>query len=180
MVRAFQPAHAMKILTPDNDRIRPVFKSEAPCEAAAGRAVLNVPPSVIDNPRTVLYIEDNCANALLLQGVLSYRPSIRLLAAQNGREGLSLAQEHAPDLILLDFHLPDMHGDQVLSCLHHHPRTAHSAVVMISVDAIGGEIDRLMELGASAYITKPYDVGHLLDVLDNALSVGAPNAVPEF
>jgi CheY-like chemotaxis protein len=132
---------------------------------------------MIDNLRTVLYIEDNCANALLLQRVLSYRPSIRLLAAQNGREGLSLAQEHAPDLILLDLHLPDMHGDQVLSCLHHHPRTAQSPVVMISVGAIGGEIDRLMELGACAYITKPFDVAHLLYVVDHALSVSALNAV---
>lgn len=51
---------------------------------------------------------------------------------------------------------------------------------MISVDAIGGEVDRLMEPGASAYITKPFDVAHLLEVLDTALSAGAPNAMLEL
>ncbi|MBA2744276.1 MAG: response regulator, partial [Chthoniobacterales bacterium] len=102
------------------------------------------------NGKAVLYIDDNPANLLLLQRIIAERPKIRFLSTSSGRQGVALAQEHVPDLILLDLHLPDMHGDQVLSCLRHHPRTAKIPVVMISADAIGGEIDRLMELGACA------------------------------
>ncbi len=122
------------------------------------------------NGKAVLYIDDNPANLLLLQRIIAERPKIRFLSTSLGREGVALPQEHVPDLILLDLHLPDMHGDQVLSCLRHHPRTAKIPVVMISADAIGGEIDRLMELGACAYINKPFEVIHFLDILEDALA----------
>jgi CheY-like chemotaxis protein len=135
--------------------------------------------AALSGRKTILYIEDNQANALLMQRVLTFRPSVRLLATGLGRKGLLLAQEHEPDLILLDVNLPDMHGDQVLSCLHHHPRTSKIPVVMISADAIGGEIDRLMELGASTYLTKPFEVQYLLAVLDDLLAGATPSAIAQ-
>ena len=74
--------------------------------------------------------------------------------------GLELARQHQPDLVLLDLHLPDMNGDQVLIWLRSEPRTADIPVVLISADAIGSEIERLKQLGARAYITKPFQVQH--------------------
>lgn len=128
--------------------------------------------------QTLLYIEDNAANLKLVQRIIAQRPAIRMIAAQQGSLGLEMARQHQPDLILLDLHLPDMNGDQVLVWLRSEPRTAHIPVIMISADAIGGEIERLKELGASAYITKPFEVPKLLQALDDTLARQATTAIP--
>jgi anti-sigma regulatory factor (Ser/Thr protein kinase) len=64
--------------------------------------------------RTILYIEDNLANMRLIELILEQRPGIKLLTAMQGQLGLELAREHQPDLILLDLHLPDISGYDVL------------------------------------------------------------------
>ncbi len=62
----------------------------------------------------MLYIEDNLSNLRLVERILERRPAVRLLSAMQGRLGLDLARQHRPDLILLDLHLPDISGEQVL------------------------------------------------------------------
>ncbi|HVF10045.1 MAG TPA: PAS domain S-box protein, partial [Abditibacteriaceae bacterium] len=75
------------------------------------------------HPSTVLYIEDNLANLSLIETILTDRPEITLLSALQGRLGLELAWQHHPDLILLDLHLPDLGGDEVLARLKKNSRT---------------------------------------------------------
>jgi PAS domain S-box-containing protein len=115
---------------------------------------------------TVLYIEDNMSNLRLVERVLSRRPGVRLISAMRPELGLELAAEHHPDLVLLDLHLPDLPGQEVLRRLQANPRTAGIPVVILSADARAGLIQRLLEQGARAFLTKPLDVRELLGLLD--------------
>ena len=119
---------------------------------------------------TVLYIEDNLSNLRLIEQVLSRRPHATLLSAMQGRLGLDLAREHRPDLILLDLHLPDLSGEEVLRQLLAEPRTRDIPVVVLSADATPGQVERLLAVGARAYLTKPLDVPKFLALVDQRVS----------
>ncbi|HEY2789467.1 MAG TPA: ATP-binding protein [Gaiellales bacterium] len=116
--------------------------------------------------RRVLYVEDVVANVTLVGEILARRPSVRLLPAMLGRMGVELAQEHLPHLILLDLHLPDMSGVDVLAALRREASTRDIPVVVLTADATRSELDRLQRLGARAYLTKPIGVRRLLEVVD--------------
>lgn len=122
---------------------------------------------------TLLYIEDNLPNLALIETILLERPGVRLLSALQGQMGLDLAWEHHPDLILLDLHLPDLNGEEVLRRLAADRRTRDTPVVVVSADATRGTIERLSRAGAAAYLTKPLDVGEFLTTLDRFLRVHA-------
>jgi CheY-like chemotaxis protein len=118
----------------------------------------------------VLYIEDNVSNLRLVEQVLGRRPQTTLLSAMQGQLGLDLAREHRPDLILLDLHLPDVPGDEVLRRLREEPQTRGIPVVILSADATPGQVERLLAAGAQAYLTKPLDVRQLLALVDQRMS----------
>jgi PAS domain S-box-containing protein len=115
---------------------------------------------------TVLYIEDNLSNLKLVERVLGRRPAVTLISAMRPHLGLDLASQHHPDLILLDLHLPDMPGEEVLRRLRANSKTAEIPVVVLSADARPGLIQRLLDQGARAFLTKPLDVKELLELLD--------------
>jgi CheY-like chemotaxis protein len=117
----------------------------------------------------VLYVEDNLSNVKLIENLLTHRPAVRLITAMQGELGLDLARRHLPHLILLDLHLPDIPGDEVLRRLREAPETRYIPVVVISADATPGQIDHLLSAGAWVYLTKPLDVKRFLSVLDAAL-----------
>jgi PAS domain S-box-containing protein len=119
---------------------------------------------------TLLYVEDNLANLSLVETILLPRPEWRVLPALQGRMGLELAVQHAPDVILLDLHLPDMHGRDVLRQLRADPRTAEIPVVVISADATPKTIDTLAADGVEAFLTKPLDVRAFLATVDRLLA----------
>jgi PAS domain S-box-containing protein len=127
--------------------------------------------TVTANRHKVLHIEDNLSNVKLVERILAQRADVEVVAAMHGRLGLELAREHHPILILLDLHLPDMDGDQVLQRLRDDPITASIPVVMVSADATPGQVQRLLAAGATAYLTKPIDVRDLLHILDQALDL---------
>lgn len=126
-------------------------------------------PAPAPHRRVVLHVEDNLSNLTLVERVLAQRADIEVIAAMQGRLGLELAREHQPVLVLLDLHLPDVDGEQVLHRLRDDPATASIPVVIVSADATSGQIRRLLAAGASAYITKPIDVRELLKHLDDAI-----------
>jgi CheY-like chemotaxis protein len=123
---------------------------------------------------TVLYIEDNLSNLQLVERILSRRPGVRLISAMRPQLGLELAAEHNPDLILLDLHLPDMPGQEVLRRLRAEPRTAQVPVVILSADARPSLINELLAQGVRAFLTKPLDVKELLELLNTIASEGDP------
>src|SRR5205809_2206959 len=101
-----------------------------------------VDPAPPDARMVVLYIEDNLSNLRLIEQVLGRRPRTTLLSAMQGRLGLDLAREHRPDLILLDLHLPDLPGQEVLRRLLDEPRTREIPVIILSADASPGQGER--------------------------------------
>ena len=117
----------------------------------------------------LLYIEDNVANVKLIEHILEHRPGITLNAAGQGRLGLELARHHRPDIILLDLHLPDMPGEEVLEALRNHPLTEQIPVIILTADAGSEHADRLRELGVTAYLTKPVEVSSFLAALDGLI-----------
>ncbi len=124
----------------------------APAPLAAG------PHAPAGASLSVLYIEDNPANVEVVTRFLRGRPNTTLRSETSGRAGIECAVRDMPDLILLDLHLPDLHGDQVLSELKAEPATAAIPVVVLSADASHGVIHRLLASGALAYLTKPIEL----------------------
>jgi signal transduction histidine kinase/ActR/RegA family two-component response regulator len=127
--------------------------------------------------RTVLCVEDNPMNLKLVERVLSRRPHIRLVTTPNGEPVVELAQQTNAALILLDLNLGDMSGSDVLHALREDAATAEIPVVVVSADATPTRVKRLMDEGASAYLTKPIDVTELLAVVDEMLLGTSPEVV---
>jgi CheY-like chemotaxis protein len=132
----------------------------------AAELVLGVPAA--DPPQEppargrVLYIEDYGANVELIEQTLRHAGDVDLVSAARGDTGLRMAAELRPDLILLDLHLPDGDGEQVLARLKADPATAAIPVVVVSADATPGQVRRLQAAGAEVYLTKPLDLGAFL------------------
>jgi signal transduction histidine kinase/ActR/RegA family two-component response regulator len=118
-------------------------------------------------PLTLLYIEDNPANVEVVARYLGGRDHTRLLTATSGSDGMDAAAEHRPDIVLLDLHLPDISGDQVLGRLATEPETDNIPVAVLSADASPRVIRRLLAAGAFAYLTKPLDLARLGELLDS-------------
>jgi PAS domain S-box-containing protein len=132
------------------------------------------PPAAVPAPRhgagTILYIEDNSSNVRLMERLLARRPGVRLVTAPTGEGGLSQAREAAPDLVFLDLHLPDMPGEDVLHRLMSDAATQHLPVAVLSADATPSQRERLIGLGAIAYVTKPIQFSEILKLVDACLS----------
>jgi CheY-like chemotaxis protein len=122
--------------------------------------------------RTILYIEDNPDNVLLVEGLLEQRPGLRLLSAHLGQLGLALAREHRPDVILLDLHLPDMKGTAVLRALRRDPVLRQTPVIILSADGDPNLPTQMLAAGAQAYLLKPFDSQRLFTVIDVSIASG--------
>ncbi|MDH5388092.1 MAG: response regulator [Gammaproteobacteria bacterium] len=118
---------------------------------------------------TLLYIEDNPANLRLVMQLLTRRPNIKLLGAEEPMLGLELATKHCPDLILLDINLPGIDGFEVLKRLRDNEATSGTPVVAVSANAMPRDIEKSMAAGFNEYVTKPIDVVRLLSVVDEML-----------
>jgi CheY-like chemotaxis protein/anti-sigma regulatory factor (Ser/Thr protein kinase) len=115
--------------------------------------------------RTVIYIEDNVPSAQLMERIFARWPDIKLISAMQGGLGVELARQHVPDLILLDLHLPDIQGLEVLQRVRSDPTTRNIPVVVTSADATPGQIARLRAAGADEYLTKPLDILRFSEVV---------------
>jgi CheY-like chemotaxis protein len=113
----------------------------------------------------VLYIEDNVSNLKLVERVLERHGTVELIAAMQGSLGLELAREHRPDLIILDLHLPDMNGEDVLKRLKAEPEIQEVPVMILTADASKGLAQRLARLGSCEFLSKPLDVPRFLKVV---------------
>lgn len=121
---------------------------------------------------TVLYIEDNIANLRLISKLLERRPNLHLWSATEPLQGLALAKEHKPDLILLDINLPGMNGYEVLKHLQQQQETCNTPVIAISANAMQSDIENGFEAGFIDYLTKPVNADTFYSAIDAALIAG--------
>ncbi|EDX78164.1 hypothetical protein MC7420_7902 [Coleofasciculus chthonoplastes PCC 7420] len=93
------------------------------------------------------------------------------IIAENGQKGLHLAQQHDPDLILCDVLMPEMDGYGVLSALRSQGKTATIPFLFLTAKAAKTDIKQGMNLGANAYLTKPFTLAELLDAIATHIGV---------
>jgi CheY-like chemotaxis protein len=123
----------------------------------------------LQQPGRVLYIEDNAANAELMQGFVAQRPLVDLEVQRTAKDGMAAAWRRQPDIILLDMQLPDLPGLDVLRRLRQHPMTAAVPVVVISASAMADSVAAATAAGAVDYLAKPLRLETLLATLDRCL-----------
>ena len=119
--------------------------------------------------RTLLYVEDNPANLMLIEDLIARRPDMRLLTARDGNLGIEIARTSRPDVILMDINLPGISGITALKILSEDPATAHIPVIALSANAIPRDIAKGLEAGFFRYLTKPVRVNEFMQTLDLAL-----------
>jgi PAS domain S-box-containing protein len=119
-------------------------------------------------PVTIVNIEDNPANQQLIESILRKRSGVELWTAPDAGTGLELVRRHRPDLVILDLHLPDLSGAEVLRRLRAEPSGPPPVVAVCSADANPAQIQHLLRLGADHYLTKPFDIPTLLAIVDGA------------
>jgi PAS domain S-box-containing protein len=130
------------------------------------------PPSTPNKPvspsrrGSLLYIEDNPVNVLLLEELIRMRPGLTLESAATGMAGVARAATLLPDLILIDIQLPDIDGFEVLHRLQQQAATAEIACIALSANALPTDIARASAAGFSDYWTKPIDFNQFLAYLD--------------
>jgi CheY-like chemotaxis protein len=122
----------------------------------------------------VLYIEDNVPNVSLMAQILRHRPMIELMHAGSGEAGIVIAREQHVDLILLDLHLPDCPGEEVLRRLWEDPKSRAIPVVVVTADAAPGLLRRLGSSAVRACLTKPLDIREVRKVIDGILADHPP------
>ena len=158
------------VLLPLIEAGEPQAAERSPLTNDLGRATADVAQG-LHGPLTVVYIDDNLASLRLVQQVAARRPGVRLVHAMHGQVGLDLVSSTRPDLILLDLHLPDTSGEEVLRRLRAESATENTPIVVISADATPGRVQRLRDTGASGYLTKPVDVQELLAWFDEPFRI---------
>ena len=126
---------------------------------------------------TILYVEDNPANAQLVEQILADRPNLRLLLAHDGTQGIELARLHRPHVILMDINLPGISGIEALKVLRQDPATCHIPVLAVSANAMPLDVVKGLTAGFFRYLTKPFRINEFLEVLDMALVFSLENAV---
>ena len=120
--------------------------------------------------RTLLQIEDNPANAELLEQLIARRSDLKFHTAVNADQGMEMAGSYQPDLILMDMKMPGISGLAAISLLRANPATANIPVIALSSNAYSSEIKRCLEAGAIRYLTKPYRIDALMTAIDEALN----------
>jgi PAS domain S-box-containing protein len=119
--------------------------------------------------QTLLYVEDNPANMMLVEDIVARRPDILLLKATDGAGGIEIARSALPDVILMDINLPGISGLKALKILSEDPATAHIPIVALSANAIPRDIEKGLAAGFFRYLTKPIKVNEFMDTLDVAM-----------
>ncbi|WP_235582108.1 ATP-binding protein [Rhizobacter sp. Root1221] len=123
-----------------------------------------------DGVKTVLYVEDNPANLRLVEEIVALRTDLRLISAADGGLGVTMAQSHAPAVVLMDLNLPGIGGLDALKMLRRDPRTAHIPVIALTANAMPRDVESGLAQGFFRYLTKPLDVRKFLEALDAALA----------
>ena len=119
---------------------------------------------------SILYVEDEPISFAVVEAFLANHPDLRLIRAQTGDEGVRLARSERPDALLLDMHLPDISGVEVVRRLSEDISAGSFRVVLLTADKLSIDVLKAMSLGASEYLVKPVSRPSLEAALERALA----------
>ena len=125
----------------------------------------------MDNKHQVLYVEDNPANMRLVEQLLKTFPDIVLIGAETAEDGIEIAQQQQPHLILMDINLPGMDGYEALVELKKLDVTANIPVVAISANALASDLEKGLKAGFADYITKPINLQSFFATIKKHLNI---------
>jgi DNA-binding response OmpR family regulator len=123
----------------------------------------------------VLYIEDVDVNFVMVEGGLASFPNVQLIRATTGLDGVRLVRSEHPDFVLLDMHLPDISGLDVIRQISEDIATRRLRVTILTGDELTMDVIKAMSLGAFEYWIKPVDVRVLKEGVRRALSGNRPD-----
>ena len=150
-----------------------------PVPAPAADLAPPVPAAAfVQRPHTVLCVEDNLPNLLLMQRLLARRTDLKLLLASDGLQGLQLARTMQPDVVLMDINLPGISGLEAMKHLRADTATAHIPVIAVSARAMRHDIDKGLQSGFFRYLSKPLKFDAFTEALDAALAWADSAPVP--
>lgn len=118
---------------------------------------------------TILYIEDNPANLKLMETLILRTKGLKILTTTTAEEGLNIAQDKQPDIIILDINLPGMSGIEAIKHLKNNVKTRDIPVFALSAAATVDDISRSKDIGFEEYITKPIDINNILNSIYDVL-----------
>jgi two-component system cell cycle response regulator DivK len=119
-------------------------------------------------PKKILVIEDNEQNRILMRQILNYQDYV-VLEAADGAAGLKMAEEHMPDLILLDLQMPVMGGFAVIAELRKKPELRRLKVIAVTSFAMKGDREKALKAGFDEYVTKPIDTRKFVELVKNII-----------
>ena len=120
-------------------------------------------------PVQILYIEDNLVNIGVVEGMVKLRPNFHLQISTDAENGIELAKAHRPDIILMDLRLPGMDGFAAFIELNQYPQTKAIPVVALTAHAGQSDIDKALNMGFRAYISKPIEITSFLNTIDSII-----------
>ncbi|NOT19830.1 MAG: response regulator [Sideroxydans sp.] len=131
---------------------------------------------------TLLYVEDNPANLMLVEQIIANHSTIHMLSARDAIHGIGMARTQLPDVILMDINLPGINGFEALRLLKNDPLTARIPVVALSANAMVFDVEKGIKAGFFRYLTKPIKIDELINALEAALNINPPslNNTPEI
>ena len=120
--------------------------------------------------KKILYIEDDISLRQLVRFILDKRKDLKMIEAETGSQGLQMAIEEQPDIILLDISLSDLNGYEVFSRLKKNDSVCKIPVIAVSGDSMPEDIEKGLQAGFSAYLTKPINMKQLTALVSDYLS----------
>jgi two-component system, cell cycle response regulator DivK len=122
---------------------------------------------------TILIVEDNEKNMKLARDVLQAK-GYQTLEAVNGEDGVRLALEHKPDMVLMDIQLPDINGIEAFTRIRADAGAAHIPVVAFTASVTPMDRSRITDAGFDGFIGKPINLKEFLDTVRRTLEGAAP------
>jgi DNA-binding response OmpR family regulator len=120
-----------------------------------------------DNKR-ILLIDDHQTVFRLLEAIVRLK-GYKLLYAENGQQGIVIARQEQPDLILLDVMMPDIDSFRVCQCLKENPDTKHIPIMFLTASGEEGDLAAGHKVGADGFVTKPFHTNDVLKQIERIL-----------
>lgn len=117
---------------------------------------------------TVLVIDDQKETVQLMESIFTTR-NIKTISAPKAKEGIDLIRQHLPDVVIMDLLLPEVDGFTAIEIIRADEELQHIPIIAITAASIAHAQERLREVGADAFIAKPFKIPELLNLVESFL-----------